>query len=50
MEDRKTVEEFAQNLIDDLRIAEEIAERDKNDTGERLTIEELEKAGGEKDE
>jgi hypothetical protein len=36
------VQEFAENLIDDLRIAEEVAERDAADTGERLTLEELE--------
>lgn len=44
MDDRKlqNEREFAENLIDDLRIAEEVAKRDAADTGERLTLEELE--------
>ena len=42
--------EFAENLIDDLRIAETVRERDRNDTGERLSLEELEEEISKQDE
>lgn len=35
------VREFAENLIDDLRIAEVIRERAATDTGERLSLDEV---------
>ena len=41
------VEDFAEELVDDLRIAETIAERDEKDTGERLTLDELIEEAGE---
>lgn len=40
------VDEFARNLVDDLRIAEEVRERDSKDAGERMTLEELIEAQG----
>lgn len=41
-----SVRKFADDLIDDLRIGEEVRERDAADTGERITLEELAESVG----